>query len=73
VLQRWSFPFCPDTNLLRLPPPSPFADSSTFTYSRGNIYRCFAWQACLSKFGKNLIIVSVSPHKSLPLYLSRGR
>ncbi len=40
VLQRWSFPFCPDTNLLRLPPPSPFADSSTFTYSRCNIYRC---------------------------------
>ena len=39
VLQRWPFPFTPDTNLLRLPPPSPFADSSTYMYSRGNVYR----------------------------------
>ena len=39
VLQRWTFPFTPDTNLLRLPASAEWADSSTYSMSRNNIYR----------------------------------
>lgn len=36
ILQRWSYPFCPDTNLLPLDGPW---GPSTFRYNRNHIYK----------------------------------
>ena len=59
VLQRWTFPFTPDTNLLRLPPSSQAADSSTYSYARGNTYRRDRPLANLRRTCFNLLSLTV--------------